>query len=68
MALKFSTEQKGQTFLVVSSLGDVRGRFKTKGEADVHAKRLQQQHNDGIERVSGSTKPPVADQEEELDS
>lgn len=56
MAMKFAVEKKGQMFLVVNeSTGDVRGRFKNEGEANVHRDRLQQQHNSGIEQVSGKT-------------
>lgn len=46
-------------FLVVNeSTGDVKGRFKTKGEADVHRDRVQREHNDGIEHASARITPP----------
>lgn len=65
MAMKFTVEQKGQTFLVVNeSIGDVRGRFKTKGEAEVYRDRLQKNHNQGIEMASARITPPVQTEEE----
>lgn len=58
MAMKFAVQQKGQMYLVVNeSTGYVKGRFKEKGEAEVHRDRLQQQHNDGIEQVSAKLNP-----------
>ena len=56
--MSFKVEQKGTQFLVLNgSTGDVRGRFKTEGEAKVHQERLQKEHNDGIEQVSARTTP-----------
>lgn len=64
MAMKFKVEPKGQMFLVVNeSTGDVRGRFKSEGEAKVHRDRLQGKHNDGIEQVSARVTPPTVDEE-----
>lgn len=65
MAMKFAVEQKGQTFLVVNeTVGDVRGRFKTKGEAEVYRDKLQKNHNQGIEMASARITPPVQTEEE----
>ncbi len=64
MAMKFGVEQKGQMFLVVNeSTGDVRGRFKSEGEAKVYRERLQRDHNAGIEAVSARVTPKVEDDE-----
>lgn len=69
MAMTFKTEQKGQMFLVLNgTTGAVKGRFKTKGEADVYAQRLQRDHNSAIDHIQARQDPPVAQQEEELDS
>lgn len=60
MAMKFGVEKKGQMFLVVNSTtGDVRGRFKSEGEAQVHRDRLQETHNAGIEQASSRITPPA---------
>lgn len=59
MAMKFKVEPKGQMFLVLNeTTGEVKGRFKEKGEAEVHRERLQSQHNEGIEQVSARLVPP----------
>ena len=64
--MKFNVEPKGQMFLVVNeSTGQVKGRFKTKGEADVYQARLQRNHNEGIEQVSARVTPPQVEEEEE---
>ena len=63
MAMKFKVEQKGQMFLVLNeTTGDVKGRFKDKGEAEVHRERLQGQHNEGIEQVSARLITPPAEE------
>lgn len=52
MAMKFKTEQKGQTFIVFNeTTGDVKGHFKTKGEADVYRETLQKRHEEGVSRI-----------------
>lgn len=66
MAMKFEVEQKGQIFMVINkSTGAVKGRFKEKGEAEVHRERLQDEHAAGIEQVSArlTPKPAVEDSE-----
>ena len=64
--MKFKVEQKGQIFMVVNeSTGNVKGRFKEKGEAEVHRDRLQSQHNDGIEQVSARLTPKKEESSEE---
>lgn len=46
MAMKFQVEQNGQVFLVVNkSTGDVKGRFKTKGEAEFKAQQVQKAYD-----------------------
>lgn len=66
MAMKFKVEQKGERFLVVNeTTGVVRGRFKEKGEAQVHRDRLQDEHNTGIEQVSARLTPPSRESDEE---
>lgn len=65
--MKFGVEQKGQMFLVVNeSTGEVRGRFKTEGEAKVYRDRIQRQHNDGVEQASGRLTPPSMKEAEDL--
>lgn len=66
MAMKFAVEQKGQMFLVVNqTTGVVKARLKDKGEADVLAKRYQDQHNEGIEMASARlTEQPKVQAEE----
>lgn len=64
--MKFKTEAKGNNFLVVNeTTGYVKGRFRTKGEADVYCEKLQKEHNDGIERASSRLTPPDAEPREE---
>jgi len=56
MAMKFKVEQKGERFLVVNeTTGYVKGRFKDKGEAQVHCDKLQQAHQDGLDQISSRT-------------
>lgn len=51
--MKFVVEKKGQTFLVVNQdTTYVKGRYKTEGEAKLHAEKLQKEHNDGIKMAS----------------
>lgn len=45
--------------VVNDTTGDVRGRHKTKGEADVHAQSLQKTHDVGIQSVSHRITPPA---------
>lgn len=64
MAMKFKVEQKGQFYLVVNeTTGNVKGRFKTEGEAKVQRERLQDEHNAGIEAVSARITPPPPEDE-----
>ncbi len=59
--MKFKVEQKGTQFLVLNeTTGYVRGRFKEKGEAQVHCQNLQRQHNEGIEHASARLTPPAS--------
>lgn len=61
MAMKFETQKKGEQFLVVNkSTGDVRGRAKTEGEANLLRDRLQKEHNDGVEQASARLTPPAS--------
>lgn len=51
--MKFKIQQKGQTFLVFNdTTGEVRGRFKTEGEAKLFRDRAQEKHDDGVQQVS----------------
>lgn len=57
--MKFNVQQKGQLFMVFNdTTGQVRGRFKSEGEAKVYAERLQQKHNEGVAQVSARLTPP----------
>lgn len=63
--MKFKVQQKGQTFLVFNeTTGEVRGRFKTEGEAKLFRDRAQQKHDEGVQQVSGRLTPPKADDED----
>lgn len=63
--MKFIIEQRGETYMVVNdTTGDVRGRHKTKGDAEIHAQSLQKTHDVGIQSVSHRITPPAEIAEE----
>lgn len=57
--MKFIIEQRGETHMVVNdTTGEVRGRHKTKGDAEIHAQQLQKVHDQTIQSVSHRITPP----------
>lgn len=62
--MKFRVEQKGAQFLVVNdTTGYVKGRHRTKGEAEVQAQHLQQTHDQAVEHASARLTPPKMDEQ-----
>jgi hypothetical protein len=68
MAKRFVIEKKREAYLVVNGeTGDVRGRFKDRGEAQQFANHCQDQFEDGKKMVSGRlTKPKDVMEPEEM--
>lgn len=56
MVMKFQVEQKGTQFMVVNeTTGDVRGRYRTEGEAQVACKEMQRIHNEGVAQINATS-------------
>ena len=53
----FSTEKKGEAYLVVHANGNVHGRHKTEGEAKVHAQQLDKQYAEARDMASARITP-----------
>lgn len=66
--MKFNVEKKGELFMVVNdTTGDVKGRFKTEGEAKLAARNLQREHTQGVEMVSARLTPKREDLPSEVE-